>query len=83
MEWKKEYSGCRHRGVRHILKRRVHQHDLRGFNRKAKLHLAEKDIKKTAGPWEKLNLPQRDGMRKVWRQRGTAHDPKHFICETH
>jgi len=55
-------------------------------NRKARLDFAKKKhLKKPAQFWKnilwtdetKINLYQNDGKKKVWRRRGTAHDPKH------
>lgn len=54
-------------------------------NKKARLDFAKKHLKKPAQFWKnilwtdetKINLYQNDGKRKVWRRRGTAHDPKH------
>ena len=28
-----------------------------------------------------INLNQKDGRRKVWKRVGTAHDPKHIVCQ--
>lgn len=59
-------------------------------NRKARLDFAKKHLKKPAQFWKnilwtdetKINLYQNDGKKKVWRMRGTAHDPNHIICKT-
>uniref|UniRef100_A0A3B5Q0B9 Transposase n=2 Tax=Xiphophorus maculatus TaxID=8083 RepID=A0A3B5Q0B9_XIPMA len=54
-------------------------------NRQARVKFAEKHLKKPAQFWKsilwtdetKINLYQNDGKKKVWRRKGTAHDPKH------
>ncbi|XDV43857.1 hypothetical protein PO909_012255 [Leuciscus waleckii] len=54
-------------------------------NRKARLDFAKKHLKKPDQFWKsilwtdetKINLFQSDGKRRVWRRKGTAHDPKH------
>ncbi len=54
-------------------------------NRKARLELAKRHLKKPSQFWNnilwtdetKINLYQSDGKRRVWRRKGTAHDPKH------
>ncbi len=54
-------------------------------NRKARLQFAKRHLKKPSQFWNnilwtdetKINLYQSDGKRRVWRRKGTAHDPKH------
>ncbi len=54
-------------------------------NRKARLEFAKRHLKKPSQFWNnilwtdetKINLYQSDGKRRVWRRKGTAHDPKH------
>uniref|UniRef100_A0A8C5Q2J1 Transposase Tc1-like domain-containing protein n=1 Tax=Leptobrachium leishanense TaxID=445787 RepID=A0A8C5Q2J1_9ANUR len=54
-------------------------------NRKARLEFAKQRLTKPLQLWNKIlwtdetkiNLYQSDGKRKVWRRKGTAHDPKH------
>ncbi len=54
-------------------------------NRKARLEFAKRHLKKPSQFWNnilwtdetKINLYQSDGNRRVWRRKGTAHDPKH------
>ena len=54
-------------------------------NRKARLEFAKQHLKKPSQFWNnilwtdetKINLYQSDGKRRVWRRKGTAHDPKH------
>ncbi len=54
-------------------------------NRKARLEFAKRHLKKASQFWNnilwtdetKINLYQSDGKRRVWRRKGTAHDPKH------
>ncbi len=54
-------------------------------NRKARLEFAKRHRKKPTQFWNsipwtdetKINLYQSDGKRRVWRRKGTAHDPKH------
>ena len=54
-------------------------------NRKARLEFAKQHPKKPSQFWNnilwtdetKINLYQSDGKRRVWRRKGTAHDPKH------
>ncbi|CAJ0938076.1 unnamed protein product, partial [Ranitomeya imitator] len=54
-------------------------------NRQARVKFAEKHLKKPAQFWKsilwtdetKINLYQNDGKKKVWRRKGTAHDPRH------
>uniref|UniRef100_A0A8C5PQS4 Transposase n=1 Tax=Leptobrachium leishanense TaxID=445787 RepID=A0A8C5PQS4_9ANUR len=69
------------------IKRRFHQSEYRGFitrckplvslkNRKARLEFA-KHLTKPSQFWNKINLYQSDGKRRVWRRKGTAQDPKH------
>ncbi len=53
-------------------------------NRKARLEFAKRHLKKPSQFWSnilwtdetKINLYQSDGKRRVWRRKGTAHDPK-------
>uniref|UniRef100_A0A8C5N2V1 Transposase n=1 Tax=Leptobrachium leishanense TaxID=445787 RepID=A0A8C5N2V1_9ANUR len=70
------------------IKRRLHQSEYRGFttrckplvslkNRKARLEFAKQHLTKPSQFWSKINLYQSDGKRRVWRRKGTAHDPKH------
>ncbi len=52
-------------------------------NRKARLEFAKRHLKKPSQFWNnilwtdeiKINLYQSDGKRRVWRRKGTAHDP--------
>uniref|UniRef100_A0A8C5M9G9 Transposase n=1 Tax=Leptobrachium leishanense TaxID=445787 RepID=A0A8C5M9G9_9ANUR len=54
-------------------------------NRKARLEFAKQHLTKPSQFWNKIlwtdetkiNLYQSDGKRRVWRRKGTAHDPKH------
>lgn len=54
-------------------------------NRQARLDFAKKHLNKPAQFWKsvlwtdetKINLYQNDWKKKVWRKKGTAHDPKH------
>ncbi len=54
-------------------------------NRKARLEFAKRHLKKPSQFWNnilwtdetKINLYQSDGKRRVWRRKGTVHDPKH------
>ena len=54
-------------------------------NRKTRLEFAKQHLKKPLQFWNnilwtdetKINLYQNDGKRRVWRWKGTAHDPKH------
>lgn len=54
-------------------------------NRKARLEFAKRHLKQSSQFWNnilwtdetKINLYQSDGKRRVWRRKGTAHDPKH------
>ncbi len=54
-------------------------------NRKARLEFAKQHLKKPSQFWNNIlwtdetniNLYQSDGKRRVWRRKGTAHDPKH------
>lgn len=54
-------------------------------NRKTRLEFAKQHLKKPLQFWNnilwtdetKINLYQSDGKRRVWRRKGTAHDPKH------
>ena len=54
-------------------------------NRKTRLEFAKQHLKKPLQFWNnilwtdetKINLYQNDGKRRVWRRKGTAHDPKH------
>ena len=54
-------------------------------NRKARLEFAKQHLKKPSQFWNnilwtddtKINLYQSDGKRRVWRRKGTAHDPKY------
>uniref|UniRef100_A0AAX7V033 Transposase Tc1-like domain-containing protein n=1 Tax=Astatotilapia calliptera TaxID=8154 RepID=A0AAX7V033_ASTCA len=54
-------------------------------NRKARLEFAKRHLKKSSQFWNnilwtdetKINLYQSDGKTRVWRTKGTAHDPKH------
>ncbi len=54
-------------------------------SRKARLEFAKRHLKKPSQFWNnilwtdetKINLYQSDGKRRVWRRKGTAHDPKH------
>ncbi len=54
-------------------------------NSKARLEFAKRHLKKPSQFWNnilwtdetKINLYQSDGKRRVWRRKGTAHDPKH------
>ncbi len=54
-------------------------------NRKARLEFAKRHLKKPSQFWNnilwtdetKINLYKSDGKRRVWRRKGTAHDPKH------
>ena len=54
-------------------------------NRKTRLEFAKQHLKKPLQFWNnilwtdetKINLYQNDGKRRVWRSKGTAHDPKH------
>ncbi len=54
-------------------------------NRKARLEFAKRPLKKPSQFWNnilwtdetKINLYQSDEKRRVWRRKGTAHDPKH------
>uniref|UniRef100_A0A8C5QBF4 Transposase n=1 Tax=Leptobrachium leishanense TaxID=445787 RepID=A0A8C5QBF4_9ANUR len=54
-------------------------------NRKARLEFAKQHETKPSQFWNKIlwtdetkiNLYQSDGKRRVWRKKGTAHDPKH------
>ena len=54
-------------------------------NRKTRLDFAKQHLKKPLQFWNKIlwtdetniNLYQNDGKRRVWRRKGTAHDPKH------
>ncbi|TKS81341.1 Transposable element [Collichthys lucidus] len=54
-------------------------------NRKTRLEFAKQHLKKPSQFWNnnlwtdetKINLYQSDGKRRVWRKKGTAHDPKH------
>uniref|UniRef100_A0AAQ4QMS3 Transposase Tc1-like domain-containing protein n=1 Tax=Gasterosteus aculeatus aculeatus TaxID=481459 RepID=A0AAQ4QMS3_GASAC len=54
-------------------------------NRKTRLEFAKKHLKQPVQFWKnilwadetQINLYQNDGKRRVWRRRGTAHDPKH------
>ena len=54
-------------------------------NKKARLEFAKQHLKKPSQFWNnilwtddtKINLYQSDGKRRVWRRKGTAHDPKY------
>ncbi len=54
-------------------------------NRKSRSDFARKHLKKPPMFWNQIlwtdetniNLYQTDGKKKVWRKKGTAHDPKH------
>ena len=54
-------------------------------NRKTTLIFAKQDLKQPLQFWKnilwanetKINLYHSDGKRRVWRRKGTAHDPKH------
>uniref|UniRef100_A0A8C5LNK9 Transposase n=1 Tax=Leptobrachium leishanense TaxID=445787 RepID=A0A8C5LNK9_9ANUR len=54
-------------------------------NRPARLEFAKQHLTKPSQFWNKIlwtdetsiNLCQSDGKRRVWRRKGTAHDPKH------
>ena len=54
-------------------------------NRKIRLEFAKQHLKKPLQFWNKIlwtdetkiNLYQNDGKRRIWRRKGTAHDPKH------
>lgn len=54
-------------------------------NRKARLEFTKRHLKKPSQFWNnilwtdetKINLYQSDGKTRVWRTKGTAHDPKH------
>ena len=75
------------------IKRRLHQSEYRGFTTRCKplvslknrLEFAKQHLKKPLQFWNnilwtdetKINLYQNDGKRRVWRRKGTAHDPKH------
>ena len=56
-------------------------------NRKIRLDLARKHLKKLALVWNKvfwtdetkINFYQNDGKRRVWRKKGIANDPHHSI----
>ncbi len=60
------------------IKRRLHQSEYRGFTTRCKPLVSLKNRKNILWTDEtKINLYQSDGKRRVWRRKGTAHDPKH------